>query len=128
MSAEERTGLRSGLDYSHPLHRASVAVEEAMYGEVKGGNHSGIASVEAFTPYLDTLLKQAGLDEVDAAEVMDDAAYYGHNIAHEVVGPGEAFVFAPLAYSIFLNGLMHGIALAGKIEPAEPRIKEGGAS
>lgn len=113
--------LRSGLDYTHPLHRASVVVEEVMFGDVKADNTSSVTTADEFVPFLVELFEQAGL-EIDAEQVMDDALYYGANFKH-MVGVEET-----LAYSIFLNGLMHGVALAAQLEPNDPRIKRGGAS
>ncbi|MFL5954816.1 MAG: hypothetical protein ACJ76I_11990 [Gaiellaceae bacterium] len=102
----------SSIDYTHPLHAASLYVEELKYGPgarvVEGATRTQIVA------QFDGLLRDAGVEGVDAGELVDDTDYYARSSA-------RAFQVHPLlAKSVFVDGLMHGIALAGGLKGRAP--------
>jgi hypothetical protein len=104
--------VASGIDYSHPLHQASLYIEELKYGEgervVEGVTRDEIVA------QMDGLLRDAGVTGVDAATLIDDCDYYGHSFAKTLRVPPI------LGKSLFVDGLMHGIAVAGGLAASQP--------
>ncbi len=100
------------LDYSHPLHAASLYVEELKYGP-------GPRVVEGVTKALivgqrEALLREAGVN-ADARLLVEDTNHYATSFERSLG------VRAILARSIFMDGLMHGVALAAGLRAEEPR-------
>ena len=98
-----------------PLDRASFYVEELKYGP-GAGRLEGV-DAEQIVAQLEVLLRDAGVSSMTGEQLLDAMVYYGVSLA-------SSFTTHPtITLSLFLDGLMHGIALAGGLvgEPREHR-------
>ena len=95
------------LDYDSPLHAASLYIEQLKYG--RGERTVEIVPAKGVAEQLGLMFRDAGIEGIDPAQVMVDAVWYGHSFAHSI-GIDE-FV----ARSIFVDGILHGVALAAKL-------------
>jgi hypothetical protein len=103
----------------NPLDRASFYIEELKYGPAAGDVER--VTVDEFAGQLEVLLRDAGVTSMTGAQLADAAQYYGRSLA-------RSFATNPvLAGSCFIDGLMHGIALAGGLqgELRDPRERAG---
>jgi hypothetical protein len=101
-----------GLDYTHPLHAASLYIDDLKYGP--GDRKVEGATREQMIAQLVGLLRDAGVENVDAAELIDDCSFYGASLAvHFRLHP-------TLAKSAFVDELVHGIAVAGGLKGTLP--------
>lgn len=101
------------LDYSHALHAASLYVEDLKYGETP--RRLAAITPEAIAAQFDLLLRDAGIAGLDPAEIVSDSYVYGRSFEASLLVPRQ------LAHSIFVDGLLHGIALAARLRGSEPR-------
>lgn len=99
------------LDASNPLHRASFWLEELKYGP--GERRVEAVTFEEIEDQFRGLLADLNLTDVSAEQVVDAARYYGGSFALIFRIP-EA-----VALSIFVDGLLHALALAAG-KTAEP--------
>lgn len=99
----------------NPLDMASFYVEELKYGpspERLVGVSTNDVQVQ-----LEGLLRDADVATMTGAELMDALEFYARNMALTFRVP------LVLSRSLFLDGVMHGIALAGGLS-AEPRPEQ----
>jgi hypothetical protein len=96
------------VDYSHPLHAASLYIEELKYGP--GDRVLEAATLAQIVAQVEGLLRDAGVTHIDAATLIDDLDHYAASFASTMRVP-------PLiGKSIFLDGIMHGIAAAAGLK------------
>jgi hypothetical protein len=95
-----------------PLDRASWYIESLKYGAGPGVLEA--TEWDAVVGQMETLLRDAGAQSMTGAELLEATEYYSRSFA------GTLGVPILLTRSLFVDGLMHGIALAGGVE-GEPR-------
>lgn len=100
------------LNYSHALHAASLYVEELKYAE--GPRRLALQDPDAVAAQFDLLLRDAGIKGLDPAEIVGDSYVYGRSFEASIHVPRQ------LAHSIFVDGLMHGVALAAGLRGSVP--------
>lgn len=100
----------------NPLDRASFYVEELKYGP--GPGKLEVAEWEEMVAQLETLLRDAGVSSMSGEELLEAIFYYGNSVA------GSFGMSFQLGLSVFLDGLMHGIALGAGLD-SEPRNPKG---
>lgn len=103
----------STVDKTHPLHAASLYVEELKYADRDRGIR-GLTFVELETLF-GLLLRDAEVGDVDPGQMADDCDFYAEHFARLLKVP------VVLAKSVFVDGLMHGIALAGGLRGEAPK-------
>lgn len=101
------------LDYSHALHSASLYVEELKYAE--GPRRLEAVAPKAIAAQFDLLLRDAGIEGLDPAEIVADSYIYGRSFEASLLVPRQ------FAHSIFVDGLLHGLALGARLRGSEPR-------
>lgn len=99
------------IDYAHALHGASLYVEELKYAE--GPRRLEAVTPESLAEQLGLLFRDANLRELDPAEVVKDSYFYG--LSFELT----LGINRQLTHSIFIDGLLHGLALGAGLR-AEP--------
>lgn len=99
------------------LDRASFYVEALKYGP--GPGKLELAGAEEIVAQLDTLLRDAGVKtSMTGEELLEAIFYYGDSLSHHL---GTTF---RVGVSMFLDGLMHGIAFGAGLD-GEPRDPKG---
>lgn len=91
-----------------PLDRASFYVEELKYGPGPGTLEP--AAFGEIVSELEALLRDANVTSMTGRELLDAMEFYEVSLSHALRMP---LVFTR---SIFLDGLMHGIALGAGLE------------
>lgn len=108
MSLSWRDANRNPSADRNPLDLASFYIESLKYGPDSGRlEEFGPEELEAS---LDVLLRDAGVTSMTGKQLAKALLYYG-------VGIGRTLhIDRQRAVSIWTDGLMHGLALAGHIE------------
>ncbi len=91
-----------------PLDRASLYVESLKYGG--GAGKVRAAGWDETVGQMETLLRDAGVRSMTGAELLEALEFYERSLVRGLCAP------LLLVRSCFLDGLMHGIALAGGLE------------
>lgn len=91
-----------------PLDRASFYVEELKYGP--GSGKLERAEFDQVVAQLEVLLRDAGVTSMTGLELLEAMDYYAISLARTLGVPPT------FTRSIFLDGLMHGIALTAGLE------------
>lgn len=99
-----------------PLDRASFYIEALKFGPGPGAVE--LLTNEDIAGQLETLLRDAGVTSMSGEELWHASTYYGQSFASTL----SCRIGIPL--SIWVDGMMHGLALAGKIE-GEHRVAKG---
>lgn len=99
----------------NPLDMASFYIEELKYGP--GPQQLVGVSTKDVQVQLEGLLRDARVATMTGEELMEALEYYARNMALQFRLP------LVLVRSVFLDGAMHGIALAGQLS-AEPRPED----
>ena len=96
------------IDYSNPVHQAGLFIEWLKYGA--GPAQVEIVGEDELGRQLGELIAKSGREEdVTAAQIIGAVCYYADSCA-------VSFNLSPLASrSVFMDGLMHGMALASGI-------------
>ncbi|MGD0386387.1 MAG: hypothetical protein ABSB73_09655 [Solirubrobacteraceae bacterium] len=97
-----------------PLDQASFYIESLKYGPAEGKLEP--VSGSQVVDQLEALLRDAGVTSMTGAELIDAMEYYARS-------SGRSFGASLLLMrSVFLDGLMHGIALAAGLHgvPRDP--------
>lgn len=90
-----------------PLDKASFYIESLKYGPGPGAVEG--ASLDEVVGQLDCLLRDAQVDSMSGQQLRDALEYYVQSFVRQ-------FGLPPLLIrSLWCDGLMHGIALAGGI-------------
>jgi hypothetical protein len=99
-------------DPTHALHKASFYIERLKFGEGPGK----VETVKAkdYAEQIGLILRDAGFDHLDPEQLIEDCLYYGKSY-EQLFGVRELF-----ALSIFVDGLIHGLAVAGGLEAPHP--------
>jgi hypothetical protein len=92
-------------DYSNPFHRASLIIEDLKYGE--GAKRVEVVPEPNMKAQLTALLITAKITTVTAEQILDAIGFYGESNARALRVPEV------IARSIFIDGVMHGLAVAG---------------
>ncbi len=90
-----------------PLDRASLYVESLKYGD--GAGNLRAVGWDETVGEMETLLRDAGVS-MTGTELLEASEFYERSLAQSLCAP------LLLVRSCFLDGLMHGIALAGGLE------------
>ena len=100
----------------NPFDLASFYVEELKYGPGPGQVEG--ASREQIVGQCEVLLRDAGVTSMTGAELIDALDFYGESLARSFGVPRV------LTLSCFVDGVMHGIALAAGLEGPhrEPKV------
>lgn len=114
--------MSSGFDYANPtpLDLAGYYVEDLKYGAGDGVVET--VTRERMVHQLEVLLRDAGVSSMTGAELLAAVIPYGRGLS------GHLGIPEILARSIFVDGLMFGIALAGGLSGTDPRERLGGAA
>lgn len=102
----------SNADPSNPLHKASFYIEALKYGP--GPRAVETVTAAEITAQLETLLRDADVTSITAAELVKTLDFYAGSFARHF-GVNHL-----LGKSIFTDGVMHGVALAAGLEGEEP--------
>lgn len=99
------------VDLANPLHQASFYVEELKYGERPGT--VDVAGQAEFVKMLRQIIFDSGAN-ITEEQMLDALGHYGDSLA-------VTLNLSPLiARSIFVDGVLHGMALAAGLR-GEPR-------
>lgn len=113
MRPEVRAALgRDPREDRNPLDMASFYIEELKYGPAP--EKMVPVSTDDVQVQLEGLLRDAGVGTMTGEELMEALEYYARSTALSFRVP------LIIARSLLLDGVMHGIALAGGLS-AEPR-------
>lgn len=86
------------------MHQASFYIERLKYGD--GPRAVELVAADSMSEQVEHLLQAAGVTDLTADEFNDAASYYGRSFSRQFGGS------ALVAKSIFVDGIMHGLALA----------------
>lgn len=100
-----------GVDPNNCFFKAGFYIEAMKYGP--GPNAVEKTSREQITSQIECLLRDANLD-LDAREIVDAQMFYAESLSIILGVPPM------IALTIFLDGTMHGLAVAGKLEAPNP--------
>lgn len=100
-------------DPTNALHQASFAVEELKYGPGEGKLE--FMPAKEIDTQLATLLEAAGVTDITPEELRGAMEYYGVNFTNMLGGSKL------VNYSVFIDGVMHGLALAAGLK-GKPRL------
>lgn len=99
------------VDPSNPFHQASFYLEDLKWGE--GPRTARPPEMQNFREEAIVLLREAGVT-MDPDEFVEAVWYYSANWARTTGGPAE------IIHSIFLEGVMLGIAFHAGLKGSNP--------
>jgi hypothetical protein len=99
-------------DPSNPFHQASFYVEAIKYGRAPGRLVG--ATKDEITGDVEALLRDAGVDSMTGRDIVESCDFYAESYAQQFG------IRQILAKTMFLDGVMHGIAFAAGLK-GEPR-------
>lgn len=98
------------------LDRASFWVEELKYGP--GEKTVEQITMDEYAAQMEVLLRAANVTSTTGEELLEASKFYA-------VSQAKSFgVNVILTYSIWLDGLMHGVALTAGLEGTRERLNE----
>jgi hypothetical protein len=97
------------------LDRASFYIEDLKYGPGPGPVEH--LTRDQLTGQLEVLLRDAGITSMTGAELREAMEFYGESLAESFRAPRL------LTFSCWVDGVMHGIALAAGIEGEHRQAK-----
>lgn len=99
-------------DYSNPIHLAGLYVEELKY---QGDDKAVVGMTwDGVRPQIEQLIREGGIEGLTVDQVIEAVKFYGDLFA--IVLNLSPFV----TLSIFLDGLMHGMAVAAGLKGNAP--------
>lgn len=101
-----------------PLDWASFYVEELKYGP--GPGNLEVAAPNEVVAELEALLRDAGITSMTGEELAKAMTFYGVSLSKSLR------IHRMIASSLFLDGLMHGIAFGAGLKGSHRRSQDEG--